>query len=38
MIKLFLKQTKTRKSLKGGDPNEDIIHRRDLIEPVFSST
>ena len=32
------KKTKTRKTLKGGDTNEDIIHGRDLIEPIFSST
>ena len=37
MIKPFLKKMKTKKNLKRGDPNEDSIYKRDLIEQGFST-
>ena len=36
--KTVSKKVKTKNNLKGGDPNEDTILGRDLIEQAFSST
>ena len=35
--KLISKKVKTKNNLRGGVPNEDSIHGRDLIEQAFSS-
>ena len=36
-VKPVFKKVKTKSILRGGDPNEDSINGRDLIEQAFSS-